>query len=92
MRHYLEALAALQTDDNARVAAWLHEHEIDDALMQHTAVRLDGRVMNDLYVVQVKLTGNVQDPLEMLERVGVLKAADAYPIQGSCPLLKRAIH
>ncbi len=89
--HYLKAIAALQTDDNDQVAAWLHDHEADDVLMHHTKIRLDGRVMNDMYVVRVKPARDVRDPLDTLERLATLKAEQVYPgaDKSACPLLHR---
>ena len=86
---YLKAVAALQTDDNDRVAAWLHEHEADDVLLSHTAVRRDGRVMNNLYVVRVRPAREVSDPLDALEQLATVKADQVYPgsDQSACPLL-----
>ena len=87
--HYLKAVTALQTEDNDRVATWMHENEVDDILMRHTKVRLDGRVMNDLYVVRVKPASDVHDPLDALERLAVLRAEQVYPgpDKSACPLL-----
>ena len=89
--HYLKAVAALRTDDNDKIAAWLHEHEVDDVLMRHTKVRLDGRVMNDLYVMRVKPARDVRAPLDTLERLATLKAEQVYPgpDRSACPLLHR---
>ena len=92
--HYLRALKALGTDDNARVAAWLHEHPVDDVITHSAAVRPDGRVMNDLYVVQVKAPDEITDPLDTLRVLARLPADTIYPgpPESACPLFRQAGH
>ena len=72
---YLKALKSLNTDDNAQVAAWLHEHLVDDVITHMAPVRPDGRVMNDLYVVRAKAPADISDPLDNLEVVREVIAA-----------------
>ena len=85
---YLKALRALNTDDNAKVAAWLHEHPVDDVITHNSAVRPDGRVMNDLYVVRVKAPAEITDPLDNLQVLSKLSADKLYPSasESACPL------
>ena len=89
--HYLKALKALGTDDNAKVTAWLHEHPVDDILTHDAAVRSDGRVMNDLYVVRVKAPDEITDPLNNLEVLAKLPADALYPgpAESACPLFRQ---
>jgi branched-chain amino acid transport system substrate-binding protein len=86
--HYLKALKALGTDDNVKVTAWLHEHPVDDVLTHNAAVRPDGRVMNDLYVVRVKAPSEITDPLDNLQVLAKLPADTLYPgpAESACPL------
>ena len=88
---YLKALKALGTDDNAKVAAWLHEHPVDDVVTREAVVRTDGRVMNDLYVVRVKAPGEVTDPLDNLQVLAKLRADELYsgPKESACPLFRQ---
>ncbi len=88
---YLKALQALGTDDNAQVAAWLHGHPVDDTITRAAAVRPDGRVMNDLYVVRVKPPGEITDPLDNLAVLAKLPADALYPrpSESACPLFPR---
>ena len=87
---YLQALKSLGTDDNAKVAAWLHEHPVDDVITHNAAVRQDGRVMNDLFVVQVKAPGDITDPLDNLHVLSKLPADKLYPgpAESACPLFR----
>lgn len=88
---YLRALKALNTDDNAKVAAWLHEHPVDDIITRNAVVRPDGRVMNDLYVVRAKAPNEITDPLDNLEVLSKLSADKLYPgvSESACPLFRQ---
>ena len=90
--HYLKALKALGTDDNAKVTAWLHENPMDDVIFHDAAVRSDGRVMNDFYVVQVKAPDEITDPLDTLRVLAKLPADTVYPgpAESACPLFRQA--
>ena len=87
---YLKAVKALNSDDNAKVAAWLHEHPVDDIITRSAVVRPDGRVMNDLYVVRAKAPGEITDPLDNLAVLARLPADALYPgpSESACPLFR----
>ena len=89
--HYLKAVEAAGTDE-AGLAAWLHEHSVNDHVLHDAAVRADGRVMNDVYVVQVKEPAAITDPLDNLRLIGTLRADQVYPGPGqsTCRLLRQA--
>ena len=88
---YLKALRALNTDDNAQVAAWLHEHPVNDVITRDAPVRPDGRVMNDLYVVRAKAPEDIADPLDNLQVLSKLPAETLYPSlsESACPLVRQ---
>ena len=88
---YLKALKALNTDDNAKVAAWLHAHPVDDVITRNAPVRPDGRVMNDLYVVRAKAPADIADPLDNLQVLSKLPADTLYPslADSDCPLVRQ---
>jgi hypothetical protein len=48
--------------------------------------------MNDLYVVRVKVPGEITDPLDNLQVLAKLKADELYPgpSESACPLFRRA--
>ncbi len=87
---YLKALKALNTDNNAEVAAWLHEHPVDDIITRNATVRPDGHVMNDLYVVRAKAPNEIADPLDNVAVLARLPADALYPgpAESACPLFR----
>jgi len=63
----------------------------NDIITRNAAVRPDGRVMNDLYVVQVKAPREITDPLDNLQVLAKLGADELYPgpAQSACPLFRQ---
>jgi branched-chain amino acid transport system substrate-binding protein len=89
---YLKAVRDLGTDDNAKVAARLHEVPIDDVFVHNAPVRPDGRVMNDVMIVRVKQASAITDPLDNLDVVSTIKAEQLYPsaAESACKLFHTA--
>jgi branched-chain amino acid transport system substrate-binding protein len=52
--HYLRAVQAAGTDDGHRVAAKMHELPVEDFFAGKGSVRPNGRMVHDMYLVQVK--------------------------------------
>jgi branched-chain amino acid transport system substrate-binding protein len=52
--HYLQAVQAAGTDDGKLVAAKMRELGVDDVFAKGGVVRADGRMVHDMYLVQVK--------------------------------------
>ena len=56
--HYLQAVKATGTTDTATVAASMHAAPVNDATVQNGRIRSDGRLMRDMYLMQVKEPGD----------------------------------
>lgn len=52
--HYLKAMKAAGTNDGRSVAAEMRKLPVDDLVSKHAIVRQDGRVIRDVYLVEVK--------------------------------------
>lgn len=52
--HYLRAVEAAGTTDGAKVAAKMRETPVDDFFAPKAKIRADGRLANDMYLVEVK--------------------------------------
>jgi branched-chain amino acid transport system substrate-binding protein len=59
--NYLLAVQAAKTDEAGAVMQQLKSTPIDDMFARHGHVRADGRMVHDLYLVQVKTPGEVKD-------------------------------
>ena len=83
---YLKAVQAAGTDDGRKVAAKLRGMKVDDFFAEGARVREDGRLMNDLFLAEVKTPAESKgewDYYKILER---LKAEDVIrPLgEGKC--------
>ena len=52
--HYLKAVKAAGTDDGKAVAAKMREMPVDDFFAANAKIRDDGRLVHDMYLVEVK--------------------------------------
>src|SRR3546814_10279194 len=52
--HYLKAIAAAGTDDGVKVVAKMKELPVKDFFARNASLRPDGRMVHDMYLVEVK--------------------------------------
>lgn len=52
--HYLNAIEATGSDDAGTVRAWMGENPVNDIFTSNGKVREDGRMVHDMYLVEVK--------------------------------------
>ena len=86
VRHYLEAVAKAGTDDTGAVMKAMREAPIHDVFAPDGAIRADGRVLYDRYLMRVKTPAESKYPWDYLTVVAKIPAADAFrpPGAGGC--------
>jgi branched-chain amino acid transport system substrate-binding protein len=91
-RHYLNAVKALGSKDPDQVMAKMRETPINDFMTKNGQLRIDGRVVRDMYLVQVKKPEESKEPWDYLKVVQTVPGDQAFrPLdQGGCPLVKKA--
>jgi branched-chain amino acid transport system substrate-binding protein len=90
VRHYLAAVKAAGTKDPTVVAAKMREMKVNDMYNKDVAIRVDGRVLHTMYLVQVK------KPDESKYKFDYYKVLTSRPgdqvfrplAEGNCPLVK----
>ena len=89
--HYLNAIAAAKTDDAMPVVAKMKQTPINDMFATGGKIRDDGRMVHDMYLVQVKTPGEVKQPWDYYKVLRTVKGDDAFrPLSESdCPLVKK---
>jgi branched-chain amino acid transport system substrate-binding protein len=87
---YLNAVRQTGTDDADIVMRWLKSHPVNDFFVRHGVIREDGRMMNDLTLLQVKTPAESKGPWDLHKVVATIPAEQAYgPLSAStCPLLR----
>jgi branched-chain amino acid transport system substrate-binding protein len=78
VRHYLEAVARVGTDDALTVAEAMREAPIHDIFTENGTIRADGRVLYDRYLMRVKSPAQSKYPWDYLEVVAKIPAAEAF--------------
>ena len=88
--HYLKAVAKVGTDPQA-VMAEMRAMPINDAFVKNGYLRLDGRVIRDMYLARIKSPAESKEPWDYYEIVRTVKGEDAFrPLADSlCPLVKK---
>ena len=89
--HYLKAINAAKSVDALAVAAKMRELPVRDSFTQTGTVREDGRMVHDMYLVQVKKPAESKAPWDYYKVLATIPAAEAFkPLaESECPLVKK---
>jgi branched-chain amino acid transport system substrate-binding protein len=89
---YLKAVQAAGTDDGLKVANQLKTMKLEDMFSQNGYVREDGRMVHDMYVVQVKKPEESKAPWDYYKVLSTIPGDEAYrPLSRStCTLVKKS--
>ena len=90
-RHYLRAVAAANSLDATKVAEKMREMPVSDAVIRNGTIREDGRLVHDMYLVEVRRPGESADPWDLEKVQDTLAGNDVFrPLSESdCPLVKK---
>jgi branched-chain amino acid transport system substrate-binding protein len=88
---YLKAVAAAKTDNRDKVMEELKKMKINDMFAKNGYIRADGRMMHDMYLMQVKKPEESKYPWDYFAVKAVIPAEEAFqPLSKStCPLVKK---
>jgi len=91
IRHYLRAIAAARTDEAKAVMAKMRDLPVDDFYVKNGRIREDGRLLHDMYLVQVKKPEESRRPWDYYDVLQTIPAEQAFRSaeEGGCPLVKR---
>jgi branched-chain amino acid transport system substrate-binding protein len=89
--HYLRAVKDAGTDATPAVMAKMKSTKINDFFARNGSIREDGRMVHDMYLVQVKAPSESAYPWDYYKVVATIPGSDAFqPLSRStCPLVKR---
>lgn len=87
---YLKAVAAEGTDDSDTIMKWLKSNKVNDMFVTDGHVREDGRMMNDMFLLQVKKPAESTGPWDYHKEISRIPAETVYgPLSAStCKLVK----
>ena len=89
--HYLRAVKDAGTDATQAVMAKMKSTKINDFFARNGSIREDGRMVHDMYLVQVKAPGESAYPWDYYKVLATIPGNDAFqPLSRStCALVKR---
>ena len=92
VRHYLQAVEALGSDDADAVLKKMRETKIESAFTHGAYIRADGRVIRDMYLAQVKTPAESKEDWDFYKIVKKIPGEElAHPLsESTCPLIKKS--
>ena len=89
--HYLKAVKAINSDDTTKVMAQMKKTPVNDFFAKNGTIRADGRMVHDMYLMQVKKPAESTTPWDYYHVRATIPAAEAFqPLSAStCPLVKK---
>ena len=87
---YLKAVKATGTDDADKVLAHMHSTKINDMYAKGGYIRPDGRMVHEMYLMQVKTPAESKEPWDYYNVVTAIKGEDAFTTkaESKCALWK----
>ncbi|MOA34114.1 hypothetical protein D3C78_1554650 [compost metagenome] len=92
MRNYLQAVQTAGTDEALAVRKQLGAAVINDVFASNGRIREDGRMVHDMYLMQVKKPSESKRPWDYFNVKAVIPGDQAYqPLSESrCALVKKS--
>jgi len=89
--HYLKAVDALGSDEAKAVVAKMRDMPIHDFFADRGFIRLDGRMVHDMYLVEVKKPEESRNPWDYYKILQTIPGEEAFRSMddGGCPLLAK---
>ena len=87
--HYLQAVRAAGTDEAKAVASKMRELRVDDFFAKGGEIRADGRLIHDMYLVEVKAPEDSRRPWDYYKILSIIPGDQAFrPLgEGKCHLV-----
>lgn len=88
---YLKAVKATGTDDADTIMKWMKSNKVDDFYASGGYVREDGRMVHDMFLMQVKTPKESKGPWDYYKMVATLPGEDVYTklSESTCKLIKK---
>jgi len=88
---YLKAVQAAGTDETGAVMTSLKKLPINDMFAKNGKIREDGRMVHDMYLIQVKTPAESKYPWDYYKVVATVPGDAAFrPLaEGNCPMIKK---
>lgn len=91
MMHYFKAIQAIGTDEAKAVMAQMRATPVNDMFATNGKLRIDGRMVHDMYLYQVKSPAESKGEWDYYKLVATIPGDQAFQSleQSRCPLVKQ---
>ena len=91
LTHYFNAVKAVGSNDTAAIMKKMKETPVNDFFAKNGSIRADGRMVHDMYLLQVKKPAESTVPWDYYHVRATIPAAEAFqPLSDSkCPLVAK---
>jgi len=88
---YLNGVKATGTDDGDALMKWMKSNKINDFYAKDGYIRPDGRMVHEMYLMQVKTPQESKGPWDYYKVVAKLPGEDVFtqPEESGCKLIKK---
>jgi branched-chain amino acid transport system substrate-binding protein len=76
--NYLNAVKAVGSDDADKVMAQLRKTKVNDMFAKNAEIRPDGRLVHDMYLMQVKTPKESKAPWDYYKVISTIPGSQAY--------------
>ncbi len=76
--HYLNAIEGTGSDDASTVRAWMGDNQVNDMFTSNGIIREDGRMVHDMYLVEVKAPGNSESEWDLYQTLRTIPGEQAF--------------
>jgi branched-chain amino acid transport system substrate-binding protein len=89
--HYLNAVKATDSDDGDTVMKWMKSNKVNDMFAKNGYVREDGRMVHDMFLMEVKKPSESKYPWDYYKQIAVLPGEDVFTklSESTCKLVKK---
>jgi branched-chain amino acid transport system substrate-binding protein len=88
---YLKAIKATGSDDGDTVMKWMKSNKVNDMFAKNGYVREDGRMVHDMFLMEVKKPSESKGPWDYYKQIAVLPGEEVFTklSESTCKLVKK---
>ncbi len=88
---YLKAVKATGSDDGDTVMKWIKSNKVNDMFAKNGYVREDGRMIHDMFLMEVKKPSESKGPWDYYKQIAVLPGEEVFTklSESTCKLVKK---
>ncbi len=88
---YLKAVKATGSDDGDTVMKWMKSNKVNDMFAKNGYVREDGRMIHDMFLMEVKKPSESKGPWDYYKQIAVLPGEEVFTklSESTCKLVKK---